>query len=255
MTSEPAASDSPNTDKERARSELYTPPSSRPKGPLTSLQRGLVSVAFFLFRSYIGFVKLTSRLDLRELDVLFGPTRGGKNAISAILHQDVIISAFLYQGKRIVSMVSTSQDGDRISQVAHKLGHDIVRGSGAQRGRRALGEMIDYLDSHEGVVAALTIDGSRGPVGICKKGILHLAQQSGCPIVPIRTWSKRHFLLKTWDRTLIPLPFSRIVAVAGEPIHVPREATPDEFEEARLRVEAELRELTQRALNRAQGKS
>ena len=248
MTSEPAA---PESAERRTRSEFYTPPSSRPKGPLTSLQKGLVSLGFFLFRGYIGLVKLTSRLDLSELDVLFGPTRSGKNAISAILHQDVIISAFLYQGRRIVSMVSTSQDGDRISQVAHKLGHDIVRGSGAQRGRRALGEMIDYLESHEGVVAALTIDGSRGPVGVCKKGILHLAQQSGAPVVAIRTWSRRRLLLKTWDRTLIPLPFSRIVAVAGQPIHVPRDATPDEFEEARLRVESELRELTLRARSRA----
>ena len=105
MTSEPAA---PESAERRTRSEFYTPPSSRPKGPLTSLQKGLVSLGFFLFRGYIGLVKLTSRLDLSELDVLFGPTRSGKNAISAILHQDVIISAFLYQGRRIVSMVSTS---------------------------------------------------------------------------------------------------------------------------------------------------
>jgi len=252
MKSEPSASDPPQrTERAKSRSGLYTPPSSRPKGPLSRYQRQLVAISFFCFRFYMALVRLTSRVDTSDLETLWGPARGGKNAISAIMHQDVIISAFLYRGKRIVSMVSTSQDGDRIAQVAHKLGHDIVRGSGAQRGRQALGEMIDYLETREGVVAALTIDGSRGPVGVCKKGILHLAQQSGVPIVPIRTWSRRSFLLKTWDRTQIPLPFSRIVAVAGEPIFIERDAHPDQLEEARLNVEGQLRELTERAHSRA----
>ena len=206
-----------------------------------------MSLGFLFFELYFSFVRLTSRIDTSQLEALFGPTQKGQNRISAILHQDVILSAFLYRGRRIVSMVSTSQDGDRISQVAHKLGHDIVRGSGAQRGRRALAEMIDYLDSHQGVVAALTVDGSRGPAYVCKKGILLLAQQSGTPILPIRTWSKRSLHLKTWDRTQIPLPFTRIVALAGEPVEVQRDLSPEGLEELRIRIENELKRLSEEA--------
>lgn len=235
----------------RTRPDLSTAPSSRPNGPLTGVQKLALSVGFFCFRAYMLLVRLTSRIDTQELNGLWGRARGGRNTISAILHQDVIISAFLYRGHRIVSMVSTSQDGDRITRVARKLGHEVVRGSGAQRGRRALAEMIDYLDSQKGVVAALTVDGSRGPANVCKRGTLLLAQQTGTPIIPIRTWARRHLSLRTWDRTMIPLPFNRIVALAGDPIFLDRDLHPDEMEEARLRVESELQRLTDLARVRA----
>jgi lysophospholipid acyltransferase (LPLAT)-like uncharacterized protein len=47
--------------------------------------------------------------------------------------------------------------------------------------------------------------------------------------------------MKTWDGFIIPLPFSTVSVTVGEPISIPRELTPEEFEAARLNLETLLK--------------
>ena len=53
--------------------------------------------------------------------------------------------------------------------------------------------------------------------------------------------------MSSWDRFLVPCPFSRGLFVYGEPIIVARDAGAREMEEARLAVERALNEVTERA--------
>lgn len=53
--------------------------------------------------------------------------------------------------------------------------------------------------------------------------------------------------MKSWDRFLLPIPFGRGLFVYGDPILVPRKATPSEQEEARVRLEAALEGASARA--------
>ena len=53
--------------------------------------------------------------------------------------------------------------------------------------------------------------------------------------------------MNSWDRFLIPLPFSRGLFVYGEPIDVPAGADAASMEAARRAVERALNELTQKA--------
>jgi len=79
-------------------------------------------------------------------------------------------------------------------------------------------------------------DGPRGPAGVLKDGVLHISQQSGVPILPIRFRPSRFVRLRGWDRKHFPLPFGRIRVDYGTPVSV----TESNFEEARRRVTEQL---------------
>ena len=78
---------------------------------------------------------------------------------------------------------------------------------------------------------AVTPDGPRGPRRVLQGGILRIAQRSGLPIQPLAVEAVRRTELDSWDRFLIPHPWSKIVAVAGEPIPIPAEESPEALDD------------------------
>ena len=101
----------------------------------------------------------------------------------------------------------------------------FVLGSTGHNGRQAADELVSYLK--EGYSTLIAPDGPRGPARSLKKGVLHMALQSGVPIVPLRISATRCFRTRSWDRKMQPLPFSTIHVVVGSPIVV----TTSTFEE------------------------
>lgn len=89
----------------------------------------------------------------------------------------------------------------------------------------------------KGAVLCFTPDGPRGPSGIVQGGLMVMAKKSGQPIIPIGMSTNRRWLIKSWDRYMIPKPFSRGVMVFGEPIFVPSDATDDQVESLRQKAE------------------
>jgi len=127
-----------------------------------------------------------------------------------------------HKKNNVVVMVSLSNDGELLSQVLRKFGYLTVRGSSSKRGQRALMEMIEY--ARDGYSLAFAADGPRGPYHKLKPGVVYVAQKTGMPIVPIGCSSKNKVVLSgSWDKSIIPLPFSKMVQVYGEPIYVDRE--------------------------------
>ena len=94
----------------------------------------------------------------------------------------------------------------------------FVLGSTGHDGRRAADELVTYLN--EGYSTLIAPDGPSGPARTLKKGVLHMALQSGVPIVPLRVAATRCLRSKSWDRKMQPLPFSTIHVVVGSPIVV-----------------------------------
>ena len=127
------------------------------------------------------------------------------------------ILAHLHEG--IVTMASRSKDGEIIARWLLRNGYIPTRGSTRKGGRAALDEMADHLRS--GRLAALTIDGPKGPPRIAQPGILRLARETGAWILPFTGSASRPAFLKSWDRYLVPKPFSRCIVGYGEPFPVP----------------------------------
>jgi lysophospholipid acyltransferase (LPLAT)-like uncharacterized protein len=140
--------------------------------------------------------------------------------------------------RNAVVLTSASKDGAILESAVGTFGIGAARGSSS---RRAVAGLIGLRQAmRDGRDTCITPDGPKGPRHICQPGIIKLAQATGAPIIPIRCAFSSVRRLKTWDRFIIPLPFSTVRLAYGTPIHVP--ADPDEagFEVARQTLEAEL---------------
>ncbi|MBX7244348.1 MAG: lysophospholipid acyltransferase family protein [Candidatus Sumerlaeaceae bacterium] len=138
-------------------------------------------------------------------------------------------------------LMSRSRDGEILDRLVRMFGAGTIRGGSSSGQLEALREMQRSLSVGRSVVVA--VDGPRGPAGVVKPGIVLTAQYSGVPIVPCAVIAERAWHVRSWDRTAIPKPFSRIVMQYGQPIHVPRNASREELERITAGLEVQLREL------------
>ncbi len=190
----------------------------------------LLWLAPFLLDWYLRLVSWTSnkRVFHEEYD---GALRG-ETTIFVSFHQGLIYFVHHFRDRNGVVMVSRSRDGELVSAILRRLGFRPVRGSSSRGGKDALQEMIPFL--REGLASGgLVCDGPRGPYGEPKIGIVLLARESGRPLVPCAFWMSRKVLARNWDRTLVPLPFSRICFGYGQPIFVPAGTSREECEDIR----------------------
>jgi lysophospholipid acyltransferase (LPLAT)-like uncharacterized protein len=169
----------------------------------------------------------------------------GGNVIYAFWHGRMLILCYSHRRQQIHIMVSEHRDGEMIARTVGLLGFVPVRGSTTRGGLRALFQMADRVTA--GYDVAITPDGPRGPRFKIQQGVIILAQRTGMPIVPVANSASFRKTLSSWDRYLIPLPFSRVVVVLGEPIFVPRQLTAEEMEGKRIQVERALTALTRQA--------
>ncbi|MFZ5500622.1 MAG: lysophospholipid acyltransferase family protein, partial [Candidatus Micrarchaeota archaeon] len=129
-------------------------------------------------------------------------------------------------------MVSRSWDGELIDRCLRYMGYDTTRGSSSQGGKEALDELIDLLRERN-YCSGLAVDAPRGPSRQVKMGIVMIAKRTGQPVVPLVSWATRQFLFNSWDRMILPLPFSTIVMAFGKPTEVPDGLEPEAYEEYR----------------------
>ena len=156
------------------------------------------------------------------------------------------------RGARIGWLISASVDGHGPSEIARRMGGGIVfRGSTTSGGTDALRSMCKAI-ARDHVSPATTPDGPYGPRSVFKPGIVKLAQLAGVPLIPVSYCADRAWVLRTWDRFVIPKPFCRIVMAVGEPVPVPRRADAQELEQLRARMELDLQRLFELARSRFQ---
>jgi lysophospholipid acyltransferase (LPLAT)-like uncharacterized protein len=151
----------------------------------------------------------------------------------------------LYQRQRFTILVSRSRDGEFVSRILQRFGGHVTRGSSSRGGAAALLEIARQVRS--GYHAAVTPDGPRGPRYKVQPGIIALAQQTGAAILPVTYSARWKKVLRSWDGFVVPLPFSRVVVIYGEPIYVPAQASPAVFQAKRQEVEMSLRQITEMA--------
>lgn len=124
-------------------------------------------------------------------------------------------------GLKLGFLISPSVDGEVPALLVRRVGGTVIRGSSNMTGARALRDYYEAIAKH-GVSPSITPDGPRGPRREAKPGAILVSQLSGKPIVPMAYAASRVWLFPTWDRFVLPLPFSRAVLAIGEPFVVPR---------------------------------
>ena len=146
-------------------------------------------------------------------------------------------------------LISLSRDGEAVAKAIDNFGLDSVRGSSANKrkkkdkgGAAALAETTRRLRT--GSVVCITPDGPRGPAEKVLAGPVILAQRTGAAIIPYALACKPVWRLDTWDRFMIPMPFSRGSMVLGEPVFLSKT---EDVEAGKRRVQAAMDEVHNRA--------
>ncbi len=142
----------------------------------------------------------------------------------------------IYERYQPSLMISQSQDGDVIARVAIQQGWHPVRGSSSRDGGKALKEIIKRLNRFG--LAAHIVDGPRGPAGVVKPGAVRIARATDAAVVPFYTTAEHAWYFRSWDRFMIPKPFSHVTLRFGEMIRFPADVGEEGFEAQRAMLEA-----------------
>ncbi len=129
-------------------------------------------------------------------------------AVYAFWHRCLLAGVWPFRNYGLTLLVSRSFDGELFTRTAKLMGFLTVRGSSSRDGAPGLRNLQRaYLDGH---YCAITADGPRGPAMVAKSGAAHLAQLVGAPVRACYLHPHRAWQLRSWDRFLIPKPFSKV---------------------------------------------
>jgi lysophospholipid acyltransferase (LPLAT)-like uncharacterized protein len=140
-----------------------------------------------------------------------------------------------YRGHRPVMMISKSKDGEIVAGVATRSGWEPVRGSSSRGGLKAMREVIEKLRQTR--LAGHIVDGPQGPAGVVKNGLIRIAHATDAVIVPFYVFADRAWYFNSWDRFMLPKPFSRVRLRFDEMIRITATEDEAEFEAQRVQVE------------------
>jgi len=195
----------------------------------------LLGFSIALLRATLRVERLNGRyyadLKARRVPILF-----------ALWHGRMFLPINAHRNESIATMASQSKDGNIIARWLEGNGYLVTRGSTTRGGSEALRRMVHYVRSGHNV--ALTVDGPRGPARVVQSGVVRLARITKAWILPISFSSSCPLFLDSWDRHLVPKPFSRNVVAYGEPFAVPQDMSD---ETALAKIAAALDQVTAEA--------
>jgi len=214
-------------------------------------------LACSLLASYIRFVHFTSRWIIVNEAAPRVYWDSGRPIIGAFWHGRLAMMPYGWRTKTMPlnMLISNHRDGSIIADMITHFGVKSVRGSAGDKvkggtksskgGVQAMLNMAKLAAAGEGL--AITPDGPRGPRMRANSGVVALARLTGLPVFPISVSVSNRRVLSSWDRFIVPLPFSRGAFVIGDPIFVARDASDEACEQARIAIETEINRVTREA--------
>ncbi|HEY5035689.1 MAG TPA: lysophospholipid acyltransferase family protein [Chthoniobacterales bacterium] len=188
----------------------------------------------------------TLRFELQDYADVVG-TPPNERYIGALWHNRLLLLPFVIKHylpqRRGAALISPSRDGALLADLVERFGFEVVRGSSSRKGAAAIRQLAEVIASGRDVV--ITPDGPRGPAYQLDQGIVFLAQISGAAVVPINMEYSSCWRVKSWDRFILPKPFSRVRVLFGAPHQVMATSSEEEFERERLRLQEAMMQLVE----------
>ncbi|KAB8033230.1 lysophospholipid acyltransferase family protein [Fluviispira multicolorata] len=176
---------------------------------------------FLFYVGYLYYLLLlkTVRIKLNGFNEIQAVWKSGRNAVFCCPHNS-ILACFVGVDKQerphVALVASLSKDGELVSKLLLKRRYEMIRGSSSRGGRKALLEM--QRAGEQGKSLGIAFDGPKGPPLIPKRGLVGCARVVNGPLFLIHAHSTRGRIfgypramrVNSWDKMLIPLPFSEI---------------------------------------------
>lgn len=170
-----------------------------------------LTLLFFIIRIY----SWTLRFNAVYLSDEFN---NNKKKVFAVWHGQLLPLVLFYKNTGTVAIVSKSKDGDIADFFLKRLDYKTVRGSSSRGGNEALMNAAALMEN--GLNAAVTVDGPKGPKFSVKPGVIYLAKKACGEIIPVICSVKWYKRFSSWDNFILPAPFSKINIYFGEKIQV-----------------------------------
>lgn len=132
--------------------------------------------------------------------------------IAVTWHGELLISPQVYKALRKESptsaIISQHFNGELIARVLRFFGIKALRGSSKRGAKSVLINAIKAIYAGESIM--ITPDGPRGPRHSMSDGAVALALRSQLPIMVVNYRAKDYWQLGSWDRFMIPKPFTSL---------------------------------------------
>jgi lysophospholipid acyltransferase (LPLAT)-like uncharacterized protein len=210
-----------------------------------------------ILAGYMSLIKNTTRWTVVGREVIEPIWEGRQGVIGCVWHGRTLMTiAGWPKGVQPAAMlVSWSPDGEFTNRAALTHGIGVIRGGArnpkkkgkdAQKGAiGAFRKMAAWIEA--GGCMALTPDGPRGPRMRAADGPVRLSRATGAPMMAFSWSTTSRVMVESWDRLILPLPFSRGVIVWKGPIYAPQTDDKAVLEETRLALEKALNDATREA--------
>ncbi|MCP4020971.1 MAG: lysophospholipid acyltransferase family protein [Desulfobacteraceae bacterium] len=197
--------------------------------------RPFIIFAYYLIQVY----SLTFRLKVINEETWQNHVKNKETILLCTWHQQFFAAIRHFRSYSRLNpglMISRSKDGDLISGVANRTGWHTPRGSSSRGGRQAMMEMIDHLKTYG--LGAHIVDGPTGPIGIVKPGVIKMVHETDALVVPFYVEAKNAWHFNSWDKFMLPKPFSRVDIIFEDPRKLSPVNSNAEFDLQRQNLEA-----------------
>lgn len=191
---------------------------------------------------YLKLVGYTGRYRVKGWEHLEAIRASHGRGVWVVWHNRLLGGIVLQRDKMVGALISQSRDGELISRVVERLGFVPLRGSTSRGSSGVARAAMRHI--REGHDVLFTPDGPRGPRYVVQQGAAWAALAAGVPVLPIGVGAAWKVVFRSWDRFQLPLPFSRIQVVLGEPLIFSKE---EPVEEVQDKIGRALKRVTEEA--------
>ena len=201
------------------------------------------NVAGWATAHYVRAIRPLGRLTFENKAALDKLIETGQPFIICYWHSRILMFPYVWPYRTQMNLlISRHRDGQLISHAAAFFRLNTIAGSSSKGGSQALRAMIRALRAGECV--AVTPDGPRGPRMRVSSGVVHTARVAGVPLVPVAFTARRRMVMNSWDRFIVPWPFTGFRIRVGEPIAVDEGADERAIEGVCQLLEDRLNDMT-----------
>ncbi len=203
--------------------------------------RLFIRVADLAFYGLIRVIGLLVSFEVEGIEHIEAIESSGRKPIYCFWHDQIFLSTYYFRDRGIVVLTSQSRDGEYIARFIKRFGYGAVRGSSSRGGVAGLVEMIRL--TRKGLPMGLSVDGPKGPRHVAKSGAVMLAKKSGFPILPFAIRPQKYWTVNSWDKLVIPKPFTTAIVTIEKPIEVSADASEAEQEVKLVELQSTLDRL------------
>jgi lysophospholipid acyltransferase (LPLAT)-like uncharacterized protein len=161
-------------------------------------------------------------------------------------HRGLIFYGYFFRGLKAATIGSLSKDAELPAEIVERLGVKVFKGSSTRGGHEALDAITDYVNS--GNYAGVNPDGPVGPQYVSKPGMIQIAARTGAPIIPFSWDAEPSWEFNTWDKMMLPKPFSRLcILFDRDAMNIPSGLDSEEYEKFRQAFDRRMNILSYQA--------